>query len=118
MYLASLNSRSPSRPRTHYALPTTRSTPTPASTPCRRTRSFRTYARVRAEHTATSLSARTLRDALDAVAMRALPEELWLTMGRTVFDVADRTMTTRFYLGAGEYGQARYSAEVTFEATR
>jgi hypothetical protein len=27
-------------------------------------------------------------------------------------------MTTRFYLGDGEHGAARYSGEVTFGATR
>ncbi|MCG5215217.1 C45 family peptidase [Streptosporangium sp. KLBMP 9127] len=82
--------------------------------------SFHTYARARtlAKHTTGQLSAHTLRDTLDAVAMRAVPEEPWRTMWRSVFDVADRTMTTRFYLGDGEYGTARYSAEVTFGATR
>lgn len=83
-------------------------------------RSFQTYARARtlAKHTAAPLSAHTLRDTLDAVAMRAVPEEPWRTMWRTVFDVADRTMTTRFYLGDGEHGAARYSGEVTFGAIR
>ncbi|MBP2334806.1 hypothetical protein JOF41_000984 [Saccharothrix coeruleofusca] len=82
-------------------------------------RSFHTYARARtlAERTAAPLSAVALREALDAVAMRAVPEEPWRTMWRTVFDVADRAMSTRFYLGDGEHGLARYSAEVTFRAT-
>lgn len=48
--------------------------------------------------------------------MRAAPEEPWRTMWRTVFDVAGRTMTTRFYFSDGVHGAARYSGEITFRA--
>ncbi|MEU6641348.1 C45 family autoproteolytic acyltransferase/hydrolase [Saccharomonospora sp. NPDC046836] len=81
---------------------------------------FLTYQRARAlaKETAGRLSAGSLRAALDAAAMSAVPEQPWRTLWRTVFDPAVRTMTSRFYLGDADNGSARYSPEVTFEVAK
>jgi hypothetical protein len=59
-----------------------------------------------------------LRDALDSVSVAIEPGAPWRTLWRSVFDPAARTMSTRFYLGDGENGTARHSAELTFGVAR
>lgn len=78
---------------------------------------FLTYERVRSlakETAGAPTSDRGLRAALDRVAMPFAAREPWRTLWRTVFDVAARTMSTRFYLG----DTAGYSDEITFEVLR
>lgn len=40
------------------------------------------------------------------------------TLWRTVFDVTDRTIAIRFYMGDSDSGEPQYSAETTFSPVR
>jgi hypothetical protein len=64
------------------------------------------------------MSASRLREALDEVRCDALRAGNYpiRTLWRTVFDLDDRTMSTRFYLGDTPGGDLRYSQESTFRA--
>ncbi|MBB6547913.1 C45 family autoproteolytic acyltransferase/hydolase [Nonomuraea rubra] len=77
--------------------------------------SFASYSRLRTLYERSkgaTMSAGDLRESLRAVAQ---PEEAavpFRTLWSTVFDTADRTLSTRFYLGEG----GRYSEELVFPA--
>jgi hypothetical protein len=78
-------------------------------------RSHLTYQRARALASRTAsarLTPAELRGALDDVA--AVDDPAWRTLWRTVFDLHERTMTTRFYLGDRPDGSPRYSGESVF----
>jgi hypothetical protein len=86
---------------------------------------FRTYERCRtlsASMTGGPSTGTRVRESLDAVAMPVAPGEPWRTLWRTVVDVHERTMSTRFYLGDGDGdgdgSTARYSEELVFRAVR
>jgi hypothetical protein len=78
---------------------------------------FRTYERVRTltgEVAGISSSGERLRGALDQVAFEGSQPGPWRTLWQTVFDLEERTMAIRFYLGDGQDGRLRQSDEVTF----
>ncbi|MEO3868985.1 hypothetical protein ABGB18_09165 [Nonomuraea sp. B12E4] len=75
--------------------------------------SFRTFERLRTLHERSkgvTMSPRDLRETLRSVRPREDPATPFRTMWTTVFDTADRTLSTSFYLGDGR----RYTEELVF----
>jgi hypothetical protein len=95
--------------------------PDPGDLPPDTDETMRTYERATALTKRTrgvEMSADDLRDAVDSVgfdaaAAGAMPLR---TLWRTVLDVTDRTISTRFYLGDDADGRPRYSQEAVFAA--
>jgi hypothetical protein len=80
---------------------------------------LRTYGRYQALRERTSgsaMSGEQLREALDEVGFDAANAGQYpvRTLWRTVFDLDERIMSTRFYLGDYAAGEPRYSDELTF----
>ncbi|MEW9549523.1 C45 family autoproteolytic acyltransferase/hydolase [Nonomuraea sp. NPDC050783] len=87
--------------------------PDPMSLPADGPGSFRTYDRLRTLYErskGTAMSGADLRAALRAVAQPEDPAAPFRTLWSTVFDTAERTLSTRFYLGDGR----PYSDELVF----
>lgn len=88
--------------------------PDPMDLPADTEATFETYARQRALYErakGATMSGQDLRDALESV--RPSDDKPWRTLWTTVFDTAERTLSTRFYLGDG-----RYTEELVFSARR
>lgn len=66
------------------------------------------------------MSGSRLRDTLEEVRFDARKAGAYplRTLWRTVFDLDETTMSTRFYLGDTAYAEPRYSEETTFRADR
>ncbi|WP_206641699.1 C45 family autoproteolytic acyltransferase/hydolase [Nonomuraea polychroma] len=89
--------------------------PDPMNLPADSEASFGTFGRLRTLYERSkgaTLSPQDLRDSLRAVAQAEDPAVPFRTLWSTVFDTADRTLSTRFYLGDG----GRYSEELVFSA--
>lgn len=93
--------------------------PDPATLPEDTEETLRTYERYRtlrkrAVEPATTGAA--LRSTLDEIGFTAANSTLYpmRTLWRSVFDLTERTMSTRFYLGERPDGEARHSEELTF----
>ncbi|MBF8189143.1 peptidase C45, acyl-coenzyme A - 6-aminopenicillanic acid acyl-transferase [Nonomuraea sp. K274] len=87
--------------------------PDPLSLPADTAASLGSYGRLRTLYERSkggALSPRDLRDSLRAVQQSEDPAVPFRTLWSTVFDTADRTLSTRFYLGDGE----SYSEELVF----
>lgn len=82
--------------------------------------SYERYRRLVERSSGAGLSADRLRDALDAVGFDATANVPWpiRTLWRTVFNLDQATMTTRFYLGDNPDSTSRYSPELEFAARR
>ncbi|MEV4174152.1 C45 family peptidase [Nonomuraea sp. NPDC049709] len=90
--------------------------PDPMDLPRDSESSFESFARLRSLYERSkgaTLSPRELRDSLRAVRPAEDPAVPFRTLWTTVFDTADRTLSTRFYLGDGD----RYSEELVFPAS-
>ncbi|MEQ4719702.1 C45 family peptidase [Nonomuraea sp. B19D2] len=90
--------------------------PDPMNLPEDTAGSFRTFERLRTLHErskAATMSAQDLRDSLRAVRQHEDPALPFRTLWTTVFDTADRTLSTRFYLGDGR----GYSDELVFHCS-
>lgn len=81
---------------------------------------FDTFRRLRTLHERSkgvTMSPDDLRESMRAVQVDADPAKPWRTTWSSVFDTADRTLSTRFYLGDGPDGP-RYTEEVVLSAAR
>jgi predicted choloylglycine hydrolase len=90
--------------------------PDPMNLPEDSEHSFRTFERLRTLHERSKgvmMSPQDLRDSLRAVRQAEDPRLPFRTLWSTVFDTADRTLSTRFYLGDGR----RYTEELVFHAS-
>ncbi|WP_211266850.1 C45 family autoproteolytic acyltransferase/hydolase [Nonomuraea candida] len=88
--------------------------PDPMNLPADSEGSFASFARLRALYESSkgaTMSAGDLREALRAVRPAEDPAVPFRTLWSTVFDTADRTLSTCFYLGDG-----RYTEELEFSA--
>ncbi|MFI6595168.1 C45 family autoproteolytic acyltransferase/hydrolase [Nonomuraea sp. NPDC050536] len=77
---------------------------------------FDTYRRLRVLYELSkgaTMSREDLRAAMDSVGERDDPAKPWRTTWTTIFDPADRTLSTRFFLGDN-----RYTEELVFSAER
>jgi hypothetical protein len=91
--------------------------PDPMNLPGDDESTFRTYGRLRSLHERSkgaTMSADDLRDALGVVGS-GTDDGPFRTIWSTVFDPADRTLSTRFFLGDGP-GGPRYTDELVFSA--
>ncbi|TCP53514.1 putative choloylglycine hydrolase [Tamaricihabitans halophyticus] len=91
----------------------------PAKPPVDTEETMYSYARLdtlRARAESAPLSANELRTSLDSVALTSEPTAKYplRTLWRTVFNLDERTMTTRFYLGDDSRSVPAYSPEFTF----
>ncbi|TMR96797.1 peptidase C45, acyl-coenzyme A - 6-aminopenicillanic acid acyl-transferase [Nonomuraea basaltis] len=90
--------------------------PDPMNLPADSEHSFGTFHRLRTLYERSkgaALSHQDLRDSLTAVEQAEDPAVPFRTLWSTVFDTADRTLSTRFYLGDGR----RYSEELVFHSS-
>ncbi|MGW0808085.1 C45 family autoproteolytic acyltransferase/hydolase [Nonomuraea sp. NPDC002799] len=91
--------------------------PDPMSLPQDGPHSFGSFGRLRTLHERSkgaTMSAQDVRDSLLAVQQAEDADVPFRTLWSTVFDTADRTLSTRFYLGDGR----RYTEELVFHASR
>ncbi|MFG1707927.1 C45 family autoproteolytic acyltransferase/hydrolase [Nonomuraea sp. M3C6] len=90
--------------------------PDPMNLPADNESSFRTFERLQTLHERSkgaTMSPQDLRDSLEAVRPYEDPAVPFRTLWTTVFDTADRTLSTSFYLGDGR----RYTEELVFHSS-